>query len=453
MSEKGAPLGVAPLDMESKIPLSLLPDLSVTYGPGKNADESIDGAKTFTSLKGLRTTTWLGVGAGVGSARNPVYINHIVNGAAITNALAAGGGDDYVGFQTNIKFDGGFAALKTIATGSMTAGSKKLMLTSGSFTAPVTVGFTAYVTGAGVGGGLPVKSKIVSITDSTHAELAAAASTTVSNVQVIMTLAADHNFLFAANDFYTTGTAAGALSGIDNLFGRLTELHLYTPNSALRSIKAASSELNIEASAAGSTIGQAVAHEVSAIRNDAGAAITNAYGLLIHGAAPAKTTNAYALYIDGGGKTKFTGPTTLAGTASADTPLTLQAPLAPTGKLLNGYDVTLTNRVFHIDTNGAIASSSFLTAFEGLGSQMTLGQMPGGFAGLQFGNSSMICIKKVSNNVIGLDASNQGFATGYGATSSRPANPVNGTIFIDSTLGKPVFYIAGGWKDATGAAA
>lgn len=32
MSEKGAPLGVATLDMDSKIPQALLPDLSATFG-------------------------------------------------------------------------------------------------------------------------------------------------------------------------------------------------------------------------------------------------------------------------------------------------------------------------------------------------------------------------------------------------------------------------------------
>jgi hypothetical protein len=427
-------------------------NVSATYVPVAT-DQTITGSKTFNSQKGTRISTWLGIGAGVGSARNPFYMNSIVDGSAITNTLASGGGDDYVGMQTNIKFDGGFAALKTTVTGSMTAGSNVLTLSSGTFTSPVIVGYTAYVPGAGVGGGLPVKSKITSITDTTHAVLATNASTTVTNVQVILTLAADHNYAFMANDFYTTGTAAGALSGIDNVFGRLTELHIYTPNAVIGSLKATSSELDIEASATGSTVSQAVAHEISAIRNDAGAAITNAYGLLIHGTAPANTTNAYALYIDGGGKTKFTGPTTLAGTAAADTPLTLQAPLAPTGKLMQGYDVTLTNRVFHIDTNGAIGSNSFLTAFEGLGSQMTFGQMPGGYAGVQFGNSNQVYIKKVSNNVIGLDSATQGFATGYGTTAQRPANPVNGTIFIDSTLGKPVYYIAGAWKDATGVAA
>jgi hypothetical protein len=329
-----------------------------------------------------------------------------------------------------------------------------LTLSSGTFSAPVIVGYTAYVPGAGVGGGLPVKSKITSITDTTHAVLAANASTTVSNVQVVLTLAADHNYAFMANDFYTTGTAAGSLSGIDNVFGRLTELHLYTPNSVINAMKATSSELDIEASAAGSTITSAVAHEISAIRNDSTATIQNAYGLLIHGAPPANAANAYALYIDGGGKAKITGPTTLAGTAAADTPLTLQAPLAPTGRLLQGYDVTMTNRVFHIDTNGAIGSNSFLTAFEGLGAQVTFGQMPGGFAGVQFGATAgtPIYLKKVSNNVIGLDSTTQGIATGAGTTAQRPANPVAGTLFVDLTLNKQIHHNGTGWFDAMGTA-
>lgn len=372
---------------------------------GLSTDETITGAKTFSSQKGLRTSTWFGVGAGVGSARNPVYINTIVDGSAIQNTLAAGGGDDYVGMQTNIKFGGGFAALKVTVTGSMTAGSNVLTLSSGTFSAPVIAGYTAYVPGAGVGGGLPVKSKITSITDTTHAVLAANASTTVSNVQVVLTLAADHDYAFMANDFYTTGSAAGDLSGINNIFGRLTELHLYTPNVTLNALKAGSFELDIEASAAGSTVTTAAVLEISQARNDANAAVTNSYGLWIHGVMSG-SANSWGLMVDNGAKSKFTGPVTLAGTAASDTPLTLQAPLNPTGRLLQGYDVTLTNRVFHVDTNGAIGSNSFLTAFEGLGAQITLGQMPGGYAGVQFGStaSGPLYLKKVSSSALTLDS-------------------------------------------------
>lgn len=59
------------------------------------------------------------------------------------------------------------------------------------------------------------------------------------------------------------------------------------------------------------------------------------------------------------------------------------------------------------------------------------------------------------------DASDPGSATDgtplqevrYGTTANRPASPPDGWMYVDSTIGKPVWYIGGGWKDATGAAA
>lgn len=39
---------------------------------------------------------------------------------------------------------------------------------------------------------------------------------------------------------------------------------------------------------------------------------------------------------------------------------------------------------------------------------------------------------------------------GYGSTSQRPANPVNGYMYWDTTLGKPIWRSGGSWKDATG---
>lgn len=39
----------------------------------------------------------------------------------------------------------------------------------------------------------------------------------------------------------------------------------------------------------------------------------------------------------------------------------------------------------------------------------------------------------------------------YGVTGARPAGAINGQRFFDSTLGKPIWYHAGNWVDATGA--
>jgi len=37
-----------------------------------------------------------------------------------------------------------------------------------------------------------------------------------------------------------------------------------------------------------------------------------------------------------------------------------------------------------------------------------------------------------------------------GATADRPRNPDANTMFVDTTLGKPVWFINGSWRDAAG---
>jgi len=39
---------------------------------------------------------------------------------------------------------------------------------------------------------------------------------------------------------------------------------------------------------------------------------------------------------------------------------------------------------------------------------------------------------------------------GVGETSKRPKNPAEGTIYIDTTVKKPIWYIGGQWVDASG---
>lgn len=40
---------------------------------------------------------------------------------------------------------------------------------------------------------------------------------------------------------------------------------------------------------------------------------------------------------------------------------------------------------------------------------------------------------------------------GYGTTAQRPSTPVDGYMYWDTTLGKPIWRVGNGWKDATGA--
>jgi hypothetical protein len=123
---------------------------------------------TFTSLKGLRSKTCFGLGAGVGSARNLYYANLAVDRRNIVNELALGGRDDYVG--------------------------------------------------------------------------------EANRVDCIRFLA-----------------ASGDLNVIKNLFGRLMEVHVYTPGAALDTIKATSSELAIESSTTDAPVGTAIGHHVKSV--------------------------------------------------------------------------------------------------------------------------------------------------------------------------------------------
>lgn len=410
-------------------------------GVSVSTDQTIRGAKTFNSSKGLRTTTWFGIGAGVGSARNPFYMNTIVDGSAISNTLAAGGGDDYVGVQMNIKFQGGFQSLKTMLTGGITSGSNILTLTSGTFTSPVDVGFTVNIPGAGPGGGQPLKTKIVSITDTTHAVLAASASVTVSGASITATLAADASFLFAANDFFTTGTAVNDLSGIDNLYGRLTEMHLYTPGSVLSSMLGFQTQANVEASATGSTIGSIYSIKAYQPTNAAGAVITNAYGLYSSGTPTPGATNSWGLYVDGGGKTKLTGPTTLTGMNAADVPLVVQQPLGHTGEAIQLWDFTFVNKRFHVTNGGAVGSSSFMTSFEGLSQSTAIGSMTNGKSGIHFGNGGSTEIRlnntagaiEVNGKLAWVAANEQTTVGAAGAGAALPATPTKYLTVVDST--------------------
>ena len=418
----------------------------------KTADDAtITGAKTFSSLKGLRSTTWFGLGAGVGSARNPFYMNSIVDAASIPNSLAAGGGDDYVGIQNNVKAVGNFAALKTMLVGSITSGSNVLTLTSGTFTSPIFVGYTVYIPGAGAGGGQPLKTKITSITDNTHAVLGAPASTTIAGATITATLAADHDYFFYANDFFTTGTGATDLQGISNVFGRLIELHLYTPGRAFNTLKAASVELDIEASAVGSSVASAIGLEISAVRNAAAAAVTNAYGLLIHGSPSDVATNVYGLYVDGGGKTVLTGATRISALGSAEVPLIIRTPLGPTAPALEVRDVTGANRVFQIANSGGVGSSQGFTAYEGLGAQTTIGAVAGGFSGIRFGASGVEIRQHTTGAVQVSNAKAFGVPAVTTANRLSATNAGAGGVCLDTTLGKLIFSDGTNWKDSTGA--
>lgn len=399
--------------------------------------------------RNLRARDYFGIGAGVGSARNPYYANILLDGRFIENDLAAGGGDDYVGYQSNLTIQGGFEDLKTHLVGSITAGSTTLDLASGTFELPVKVGYTVVVSGAGEGGA-DLKAKITAITSTTRATLSVAAGTTVTAKPIIATLAADHAFVFAANDFFRTGRAVGDLAGIENAFGRLMELHLETPGAVLDTVKATSSELAIEASAVGSTLKKAIGHHVKPIVNHAGAAIESVIGLFVDGPTATGSAETWTLYAKGR-RSWISGATRIGGEGAAgEVPLTVQRPLGATGPVLEVRDFTLTNRLLQINSGGGLGSASAVTAFEGLGAQTTIGSVSGGFAGIRFGSSGV----EIRQSATGVAQVFNGKAFGVPAvTSANRAAATTagaGALCLDTTLGKLIVSDGTVWRDMTG---
>lgn len=45
---------------------------------------------------------------------------------------------------------------------------------------------------------------------------------------------------------------------------------------------------------------------------------------------------------------------------------------------------------------------------------------------------------------------NRGYVTANGTTANRPPNPVLGQFYLDTQIGKPVWWFGSNWKDATG---
>ena len=45
---------------------------------------------------------------------------------------------------------------------------------------------------------------------------------------------------------------------------------------------------------------------------------------------------------------------------------------------------------------------------------------------------------------------NRNYVTANGVTASRPPNPVIGQFYLDTQIGKPVWWFGTNWKDATG---
>lgn len=117
---------------------------------------------------------------------------------------------------------------------------------------------------------------------------------------------ADPAFLFGADDFIITGTAAGDLAGISDLFARISEAHLRTPAASLAHLTGIQGQANVDAAATIS--GGAYAVKGIAAVTVTGATVGDLFSVYAQAptvAGGSTVTRARALFADG--MSQFTG--------------------------------------------------------------------------------------------------------------------------------------------------
>ncbi|MHA7171096.1 hypothetical protein ACX801_23390 [Arthrobacter bambusae] len=122
------------------------------------------------------------------------------------------------------------------------------------------------------------------------------------------------SFVFGANDFVQTGSADGDAKGIRNIYGRLSEVHVYAPNLPMDSVVGFQAEIHLEAGATGTTVTNAYGILVKDGRDVPGG-IANRYGVKIE--SPTTGTNKWALYTSGTAPSSFGGNVTLNDTSGS----------------------------------------------------------------------------------------------------------------------------------------
>ncbi|MBT1542489.1 hypothetical protein KK103_12005 [Curtobacterium flaccumfaciens pv. flaccumfaciens] len=81
-------------------------------------------------------------------------------------------------------------------------------------------------------------------------------------------------FLFGVNHFVVTGTTAGDLAGITDLYGTLNEVHQSTPGASINLVVGNQSEAGTDPSATGTTIGSIYSHRMKGVQLNTGT-VTN----------------------------------------------------------------------------------------------------------------------------------------------------------------------------------
>lgn len=113
------------------------------------------------------------------------------------------------------------------------------------------------------------------------------------------------SFVFGANDFITTGSTAGDLTGIFSIYGRLSEVHIYSPGRSLTQVIALQAEAHVEASARATNVTSLMGLQVKAPRNEGGGVVTTAYGIKVE--SPTTGATNYAINVSGSAESYFGG--------------------------------------------------------------------------------------------------------------------------------------------------
>ena len=119
--------------------------------------------------------------------------------------------------------------------------------------------------------------------------------------------ASNPGWVWGANDFIITGSVSGDMAGINDVCGRLTEVHVNAPGAALSTVRALMVEAHLEASAVGGSITSLYGIHILAPHN--GGTIGTAYGLCIE--SPVLATANFALKTNGTAPISFGGDVSL----------------------------------------------------------------------------------------------------------------------------------------------
>lgn len=114
-------------------------------------------------------------------------------------------------------------------------------------------------------------------------------------------------WLWGANDFIVTETASGAISGIDDMRARLTEVHIGSPNANLNTLYALQVDTEIDSTATSAVVDDMGGLYVKAPNNSAGGGVTVTNCATIRFGSPNVGTNKYGLLQEGEAKNQFQG--------------------------------------------------------------------------------------------------------------------------------------------------